>query len=253
MTFICGIDLETTGLDKNKDEITEIGYVIKKVGEFKPYCQRSDFIYHGHKLEITDENKAITGIDNHHLTNGISLEKWYSQFLNDVSHWDVEYLVAHNGNNFDKPFLIHRMKNWGLECGYLKDANWIDTRTDLSHDFGSNKLSYLACELGFINPFPHDALSDVSTMLKILAHFDFEEVSARSKEADVYIRAHAEYSQRDWAKKLGFRWQEVNYIHFPKMWVKCVKESQVEKLRKDCIYKFKTSILDVKRDGQKKS
>jgi len=248
MTFICGIDIETTGLDPEKHEVTEIGYVIKRVGEHKPYCQRADFIYHGHALEISKENHAITGITNEHIENGISLEKWYAQFLENISHWGVEYLVAHNGKNFDRPFLEKRLDRWSVTHQWFSDVHMIDTRTDLNHGFGSNKLSYVACELGFVNPFPHDALSDVSTMLKVLAHFDFKTVLARSKSKDVYIRAHCGYETKEIAKEAGFRWQTVNYITFPKMWVKCIKESELEELRANC--NFKISVLD-KKDGQK--
>src|SRR5690349_19859099 len=80
---------------------------------------------------------------------------------------EADYVVAHNGANFDKP--IYRM-----ECQRhsitASGKPWIDSRTDVPYPskIKARKLTHLAAEHGFANPFQHRALFDCLTMLKIL-------------------------------------------------------------------------------------
>ena len=111
---------------------------------------------------------------------------------------------------------------------------WIDTRVDLPHKFEpeSHKLKHLATDYGFINPFPHRALTDCLTMLKICSNFTFEEILEYRSIPWVVIRADVSYNDRQLAKDARFSWEKLGEKNYPKCWVKKIKINKLEELRK---------------------
>jgi DNA polymerase-3 subunit epsilon len=104
---------------------------------------------------------------------------------------------------------------------------WIDTRLDVPKPM-IGKLIAIAAEHGFLNPFPHQALSDVLTMLRILDEYDFEAVLARARIPNIMVEFVGPFESKDHAKECGFYWNgfsnQSNGGRPTKQWLKTIKE-----------------------------
>ena len=230
---LLGIDLETTGLDTQKDEVTEIGYVLVDTEVSKPLLCVSDLVDSG--VDVPDEITEITHITTDMLREyGRSPSDVLSRLVSYMN--EVDYIVAHNGNFFDKPFLYRWSCDHEVE---IPDKPWLDTRDDVPYPkhYRYRNLTYLAAEHGFINPFPHAALFDAMAMMKVLSHYDINEVIKRFKTPWVVIRADVSFERKDEAKKLGYQWQKAGDKTYTKCWVKRVKEFELEQERQEATFK----------------
>ena len=146
----------------------------------------------------------------------------------------LNFLVGHNAISFDSKFLEAAFDSYQMPK--IKTP-WIDTLTDLpySQEVKTRKLSYLASEHGFVNPFSHRALFDVLTMLKLLSQYPIEEIIAIQQSPLVKILAHVSYDDRDKARRLGFRWDPQN-----RCWFAEIKQSILPRMD----YPFEYSIED---------
>lgn len=238
--IVVGVDIETTGLDVEKDEITEIGAVLwdteakKPLGLFNEFCR-------GAIGKVSEEITELTGITSDILT---AWGKGTADALLAFSRFaeGANALVAHNGSLFDRPFIHNSMKRYGLVPADL-GFDWIDTSLDIPYPskIQTRKLVHLAAEHGFVNPFAHRAVFDVLTMLTVLSQYDFDEVFRLSREPSVLLVAHTTEPWKDGGKSndearaRGFRWDAAK-----KQWSKLVKQSQAENAKK---YPFAVRVV----------
>jgi DNA polymerase-3 subunit epsilon len=110
---------------------------------------------------------------------------------------------------------------------------WIDTRLDTPEPM-KGTLVCLAAQKGFLNPFPHQALSDVLTMLRILDGYDFNAVIERARIPNVTIRMDVPFESKDHAKELGYYWRPET-----KQWLKAIKLCDLEKEQTDSRFSVK--------------
>lgn len=228
---IAGLDLETSGLSADNDSITELAWVVKDHGAQKPLVMKTFYVYDG-PIVIPPEVTALTKITSEVLSqHGRPLANVVGELQTDLTVCGVDYLCAHNGTLFDKPFLLKKVESFREQLPEIVAAKWLDTVEDIEwpDEIGTRKLSYLAAEHGFLNPFPHAALFDVMTMLQLLDNYDINNVIKRSVEPWVVLKAEVNYDTRDQAKKRRFLWEKVGDKVYPKLWVKRVKVSDVEK------------------------
>jgi len=227
--LLCAIDFETTGLDFNKDRVIEIGAVLWSTKLKAPVKLFSEFIHDETYPELMEEITKITGI----TKDLLGAWGYYPQeafLLLTALMQKAEFVVAHNGNEFDKKF-------YEAECSRLDitpaATKWLDTTLDVPYpdSIHTRKLSYLAAEYGFLNPFPHRALFDVCTMLKVMSHFDIETIIKYSEEPLVSMQADCRPPWEDGglssnkAKELYFRW-----VNDKKVWIRQVKQSKAPEL-----------------------
>jgi len=225
--ILLGLDLETTGLEPSSSEITEIGYAIFDTDAWdKPLVMESKLC----KITgtVPEEIVELTGITDAILQRaGVPLEQAIRQLHVDIEKYNVDYMVAQN-YQFDKGFLDHHSKALGWPA---ITQPWLDTKTDIEFPkhIRNTNLVALAAEHGFLNPFPHAALFDVFTMMKILSKYDINEVIRYRNEPAYFLQAVVDYNNRALASKRGYKWQECEGKTFDKMWVKAVKARNVEK------------------------
>jgi DNA polymerase-3 subunit epsilon len=238
---ILGIDFETSGLIPGRDFITEVAYVIKQVGRVKPLKIHHAYLWNQYAGSLSDEIVELTKITPDLLNEyGRDSSEVLDELASDVADYKVDYMMAHNAP-FDRGMLHAWVKSLHEDpddprMQRLLDIRWICTKKDILWNFHSNKLFYVGAELGFINPFPHDALSDVLSMFKCVSEaiksnviHSFDAIIRRATTPDVILVGNPGYERKDEAKKRNFRWNPQ-----AKRWEKSVKADEVELITSEC-------------------
>ena len=226
--LVAGFDTETTGLDVEKDHIIQLGAVLwdTSAKTKKAKIKLDVLIYDPSLPELTEEVTSIHGITNEDLKKyGVSYNKAFG-LLHTIFE-RAEVLVAHNGTMFDRPIYLANCKRQGVSL--LPEKLWVDTYCDVDYPahITTRKLTHLAAEHGFVNPFPHDAMCDVMTMLKIADLYNWDETVRWAKAPTLIARAEVTFNQKELAKKQGFKWNAEN-----KVWLKSVKDFQLNEAKK---------------------
>lgn len=222
--LVLGVDFETTfDKDFNIDSmrITEIGAVLWDVPSSQPVVTFNALLWDEDYPESPKELVDITGITDQMLKErGIPPFHGIKEFNKLMEQ--ATAVVAHNGNAFDRPLYESVSSRYGLEPVH---KHWIDTTIDINypHMVKTRKLTHLAAEHGFVNPFSHRAMFDVLTMLKVMSQYDFNEILDRSKQPTVRCVARVPYADRNLAKDRGYYWDGEC-----KQWFKLLKESEAQ-------------------------
>ena len=110
--ILCGLDLETTGIEPHNSEITEIGYAIFDTDMWdKPLVMESKMC----KIAgtVPAEIVELTGITDDILKrSGSPIDQVILQLHKHLEQFGVEYMVAHNGT-FDKGFMDYHSSAGG--------------------------------------------------------------------------------------------------------------------------------------------
>jgi DNA polymerase III subunit epsilon len=210
--IILGLDLEgmnediTKGVNLEKDRITEVGVVAWDWEEQSPVRIISELIDEEDRLSITEENTAITGITDRALEKygmkGEAITEFYEKLAEAIS--DSDAVMAHNGGGptrpgkgYDYQMLKASFERHGI---VMPGTPWIDTLTDcelpkdiLQASRGARSMMALEYAHGFINPFPHRAVTDVLAMLKIFARYSIEDMLLYANSPEIELKANFSY------------------------------------------------------------
>lgn len=240
--LLLGLDLETGGafnapMDTNF--ITEIGLVLWDTD----FAQPVDFLSLLIKPSqpVSPESVEYTGISDELLArHGHPADIRTLQPIAKLMS-KADYIVAHNGREFDRPLLEAAFTQFGLK---MPATAWLDTQYDVDYPrpCRSRSLIYLAGFHGMVNPYAHRAVTDVLTMLTILARYDIQQVIANSQRKWLIVQANVGYEEREMAKEKGFRWQQDGSKVYEKCWVKRVREDQLAALQTSC--DFNLTVLE---------
>lgn len=220
--ILLGLDLETTGLDTNTVEITEIGAVLYDWHGHFPLAIFNTLII---GPEVPKEVTALNGVTTEILQRwGVPLKQAMESLATLMLQCD--YVVGHNIKGYDRPILIREAKTCGV---MLPEKDYLDTRMDVDYPkkFVSRKLTHLAAEHGFVSPFPHRAVFDVMTTFQILLNYDITQVIAWALSPDITIRAIVSFEENQLAKNRGYHWDKDK-----KIWFRVIKEFQLDEERK---------------------
>jgi len=157
------LDLETTGLSKNRHRITEIAAVKyngrRKVGEFhsliNPECKIPRFI------------TKLTGIDDELVKDAPIISKILPEFIDFLGSSTI---IAHNAS-FDYGFINYNVL-LHLHYNFLNET--LCTRklaNRLLPDLPSKRLSCVCEHFDLVNERAHRAMSDVKVTSKIFKIF----------------------------------------------------------------------------------
>lgn len=165
MPIVTGLDIETTGLSAEKGHrIIEIACTLhdfhtgKTLGK---WTQRID-----PKRSIDAKAQAVHGISLDDLKGQPDWETVAPSLVKLLKKTDL--LVAHNGDGFDLPFIIHELDRIGLET---PDVATYDTMTGCywaTPDGKPPSLRELAHSLGYVydEKQAHGALYDTALLMK---------------------------------------------------------------------------------------
>ena len=160
-TFVI-VDIETTGLDCNKDKIIEIAAC--KIRNKDIIDEFSSLVNPG--IDIPKEIEELTGISNEMVAESPDIKTVLKQF---IKFCDDCTLVAHNAK-FDIGFINNATKENGINF----NPHYIDTLAlarFLLPEYRCHKLSVLCRELEIENDSEHRAASDAKATAKILVKF----------------------------------------------------------------------------------
>ena len=222
--LLLAIDFETTGLDPEVHAVCEVGAVLWDTDYHRAVLSMGYLVQVPENAPYEEEALKATGLPLALIAKyGKESVKGLRQLLFMYEQADV--IVAHNGTTCDRPFL----QAWITSCGldFVEDKPWVDTLTDIEYPKKwSRQLTCLAAYHGFLNPFPHQALSDTLTTLTILDRYSIEEVVAYSKIPTIGVRLTLPFESKDWAKERSyFPYYIGNKFQF---WMKKMKEHKFE-------------------------
>lgn len=231
-TRLLAIDIETTGLDFQKHKITEIGWVIKDYKMPKHVAAKSFFVKEPtqNTFTITKEITGLTGItEGMWRAYAVNLADVVGDLIRDISFYGVDYIIGHNVLEFDWPFLRQKCNGFEIDINAIHNCKWLDSRYDIDYPstFGSRSLISICAHLGFINPFPHSSLFDSAACLKIVDHYDLPSIIERGNSPWVVLEAIVTFDDRQKAKDAKYYWERCGTLHYPKKWIKRVKEIDI--------------------------
>ncbi len=200
------VDVETTGMDSQDDQVIELGVVVfeygAESGQVGPVVGR----YSG--LEdpgrpIPPESTRIHGITDEMVKGRQLDETAIAQVLQDAG-----LVIAHNAG-FDRPFLEARLPIFAgipWACS-IRDVQWRD------HGYGSSALEYLSFRAGLFYD-AHRAQIDCLAVLAVLAnplgntgHTALLALLERARESSHRIAAlRSHFDTKDLLKARGYRW-----------------------------------------------
>jgi DNA polymerase-3 subunit epsilon len=200
------VDVETTGVDFQDDQVIELGIVVFEYGaesrQVGPVVGRySGFEDPGRP--IPPESTKIHGITDE-IVKGKRLDEGaIAEVLQGIG-----LVIAHNAG-FDRPFLESRMPlfdelPWGCS---IRDVQWKE------HGMGSSALEFLTYRAGFFYD-AHRAQIDCLAVLAVLANplgatgqTALHALLERARESSYRIAAlRSHFDTKDLLKARGYRW-----------------------------------------------
>lgn len=230
MGLVCGIDVETTGLDPKKDWVIEVAacHFDSETWELKGKFEAVLAV--AKALPLSDLTKSLTGITDGDLVAGLNPFEVFKAV--QIFSSPCDYFIAHNAQ-FDAGMLMDNMERYGFgPSPEMLKKPWLCSKDDIPH---TNKkcrtLSHLAVDYGCVvdGSSLHRAMADVLLMGRMLQKIGrtAEQINQWRLEPWVYLAAQVSFQDKDLAKRDGFSWEQCGPHKFPKQWVKRLKQSEV--------------------------
>lgn len=233
---ILGIDLESNHHDPETAKITEFAFVLFDTELGQPLELETYLVKEVGIEPLSELIIRITGI-----TDGMIEEHGESPFF-VISRFlrmyaKADYVLAHNGTNFDRPLVRNFLKRYLSEgeAQLVTPKPWIDSLVDVDYpeECSHRSMTYLQGFYSLVNPFKHRALTDILTTLTILhKNFSWSDIVEISKSPFLRFIAEVDYHERDVAKDARFKWDAAR-----KIWFRDIKKVFVD--RKAISFEFK--------------
>ncbi len=221
------LDVETTGLDTQKDEVIELAMVkFEYLPDGSLVSVKDVFTSFNEPFgPISDEVVALTGITDEMVAGYKIDDVAVSSFVDDAV-----VIIAHHAA-FDRKFAerywpVFERKAWGCSATEVK---W------RAHGFEGSRLGYLLNGVGYFHQ-AHRAVDDCSALLEILA---VELPTTRTSALSALLEQARKRTIRIWAegspfelkdllKRRGYRWSDGSDGKL-RSWYIDVEEADLEK------------------------
>jgi DNA polymerase-3 subunit epsilon len=232
--ILLGFDTETTGLDKQRDRIIEMGLVLYSTGQHK-ILDSQGFLVQSDGVAVSSEITKITGVTQSAVDRfGYPVETAVEMFMEFVDQADA--IIGHNSNWFDIPIIEGMLDRANINFPKKLAA---DTMVDIPGVKGEQLITMCA-KKGFVMPFQHSAEDDAKAVLKLTSIYDmespdtsYEKIMERAASPLVVLQSHQRRDQNDIVRPFGFRWNDPL-----KGWYRIAKEMDIPKLEKEAKFDF---------------
>jgi len=244
---ICMLDFETTGLNCQTCEVTEVAAITFDTNGWKFHDMFTTLV--NCKLPLPDKITELTGIRDEDITNyGMDVAEVFHQLARRAI--SADYLMAHNAD-FDKGFFVKGIKNlFGLQRvskGEIEAAiskPWIDTLIDVPWGDlnASRSLPLLLKRYGSPKIISaHRAMGDCLAVIDLIKrNFNFGDILTRSAEPIIYFTPFYPGPSNDELKASGFFWN-----NFFNTWTKKARLSDIERVQD---FKFGVQALNENKE-----
>jgi len=233
MPKILIIDIETTGLDPDKDKIIEFGAALCDWKTKKPVYLLSENIQFDDEIDpmITD----LTGIETYMVKAPYAVPLKTAFFMLNRIAQKADYYCAHNAK-FDFGFILPAAKEVGIQ---IPNKPIIDSRTDLPVKLTqrSFKLNYMLSDHGLFNPFAHRAVFDCLSVFKLMQQYKLKDILELQESEIMTIKANVGYTGRELARDYGFHWHGAT-----KKWLLDIKKVRYEKMKLKRAFPFPVQV-----------
>ena len=156
-------DIETTGLSREKDKITEIGAV--KIKDGKIIDKFSTFV--NPEMPISEEITKLTGITNEMVKDAPTIKEVLPEFMKFFSNG---ILVAHNAS-FDTGFIRKAAEVYGYGDIDNTVVDTLELARTLLKDLKKHKLDMVCERLGVSLNGHHRAVNDAQATAEVFIKF----------------------------------------------------------------------------------
>ncbi|MET4329260.1 DNA polymerase-3 subunit epsilon [Bradyrhizobium sp. i1.15.2] len=198
------VDVETTGLDLERDEIIEIGMVAFSYGDDgRPKNVIGTFSgLQQPQRPVSSAITELTGISNDDVAGKIIDRKALEAFIQPSA-----LVIAHNAA-FDRPFCerltdVFAEKSWACS---MSEVNW------RARGFEGSKLAYILGQFGRFHD-GHRAMDDCIGLFNVLTssfpHTEspvFLDLLSHARKPSIRISVVAPFEMRDTLRTRGYRW-----------------------------------------------
>ena len=220
------LDIEATGLSKNKDKLIELGIVKFEYSEDGRIFKILDEFhsYQDPKVPIPEFISKLTGIDDAMVRDQNVDTAKLSKYLEDVN-----LIIAHN-SEFDRAFFettFPTLKPYAWACS-MRDVDW------KNEGIGSLKLDYIAYQYNFFYT-GHRSISDCLASIHILSRnlpvsktLVLKSIIDKANKLRFKLWAtNAPYHAKELLKARGYRWNMENGSKH-RAWAVEITEDNVE-------------------------
>lgn len=233
---VLAFDTETTGFLEEGGKVVEIAMVIydtviKRIINAQSYLVNSLDPEEG----FTPGAAKVNGL-NIKITRDYGIDSIMAcvRFFSTARGCDC--YAARNGVFFDIPMMKNLFRDNDTEW---HDLPCIDDLLDFTYSdkVTATTLSYIAADLGFVNPFPHVGLGDVMTMLKCweIENIDWEDALDSAKHPGAKVLGLQKFPDNNLARNHKFRFDKNT-----KQWIKLMRMHKAE----TAIFPFETKIIN---------
>lgn len=167
MKFVV-FDLETTGLDRTKDQIIQFAGI--KLENNKIVKELNLHIQPTGNYSITPQAYIKHGISAKALEDKPTLSEVAQQIVEFFETPDTVSVITYNGTSFDIPFLVSALKNIGIDftfVGYKCYDAFLEEKRRNGNKLEETYTRYTNKTMAEAGLSAHDALSDVKATYSI--------------------------------------------------------------------------------------
>lgn len=224
------VDTETTGLDKARDEVIELGmiaFIYHVDGQVRDVIGTFGALREP-GVPISPESMKVHKITPEMVAGQVMDLDAVERFIAPAG-----LVIAHNAS-FDRPF-CERL------AGGFADKAWACSNSEISWSalgFEGSRLGYLIGQCGYFHQ-GHRAVDDCEALLEVLASplpdgsgLPFEHLLASARKGSIRVWAeNSPFDLKDLLKKRGYRWNDGSDGRLKSWWTEVPEEDYPDELR----------------------